>query len=153
MGLSNLPVDLRNFQRVIPAVADPRLVLEAATALDRRALFVAIKTCQSHIRAHLHLSPQAKANKTLIYFTARRHPVAIEDRGDIVCVNWLSNQSVGVRVEVGKSAGEVEETLGLFLDARPTNPRHQGRLPNWRHTQNYQQPTHRIRDYNQRWRP
>ena len=120
MGIANLPIDLNKFERAFPAVADPQLVLAANTAVDRRALFMAIKKCKSHIRAHLHLTPQAKANKSLVYFIAGRHPVTIEDRGDIVCITWLANTTVGVRVEIGLSAGEVEAKLGHFLDARPT---------------------------------
>jgi hypothetical protein len=75
-----------------------------------------IKAAQSPVRAHMHLTPQCKATKTFIYFTARRHPVRIEDWGDIVSLYWLSNQAVSVRVEIGRSAAEVEAQLSTFLE-------------------------------------
>ena len=130
LGLLHLPVDLRKFSRVFPAIHDPRLVLEATTPLDRRALYMAIKTCHSMVRAHLHLTPQCKANKTLVYFTARRQQVDIDDRGDIICLSWKSDHTRGVRIEVGRSAAEVEATMATFLDAPPRPPAN--RIPEWR---------------------
>jgi hypothetical protein len=127
LGIANIPIDLHKFERKFPDIADPRLVLAANSAVDRRALFMAIKKCKSYVRAHLHLTPQAKANKSLVYFIARRHPVTIEDRGDIVCISWLANTTIGVRVEIGLSAGEVEAKLGHFLGARPSETRYLGR--------------------------
>ena len=70
----------------------------------------------------MHLTPQCKATKTFIYFTARRQPVRIEDWGDIVSLYWLSNQAVSVRVEIGRSAAEVEAQLSTFLEDRPRGP-------------------------------
>jgi hypothetical protein len=69
---------------------------------------MAIKNSQTHLRAHLHLTPQGKANKSLIYFIASRYPVRLQDRGDIVCMSWLANPAVSGRVEIGKTAAEVE---------------------------------------------
>ena len=111
------------FEKVIPAIYDPRLVIEAPNQRARRDLFMAIKKSRTHIRAHLHITPQGKANKTLIYFVAKRYPVGIEDRGDIVCVHWTHHPELSVRVEVGDSAGEVEAKLGAFLEDRPKDPR------------------------------
>ena len=111
-----------------PAIHDLRLVLMAASHRTRCELFMAIQLRRSHLKAHLHLTPQAKANKTLIYFTARRYPVGIEDRGDIVSIYWAQHPETSVRVEVGLSAGEVEENLGNFLEARPHDPRRADRL-------------------------
>ena len=117
--------------------SDPRMVLEAPTPMDRRELFVAIRRSQTHLRAHLHLTPQGKANKTLVYFTARRYPVTIQDRGDIVCVHWMSDPTLSARVELSRTAAEVEETLRTFLDARPRAARPMG---------------HANIDHMQRWR-
>jgi hypothetical protein len=94
--------------------------------MDRRELFVAIKQSQTHLRAHIHLTPQEKANKTLVYFTARRYPVTIQDRGDIVCVHWMSDPTHSARVELSRTAAEVESTLRNFLDARPRTARPAG---------------------------
>ena len=81
----------------------------------------------------MHLSPQGKANKTLIYFTTKRSPVGLEDRGDVVCVHWAHAPKVSVRVEVNKSAGEVENTLTTFLEARPVADSPPGHnIPEWR---------------------
>jgi hypothetical protein len=100
-----------------------------------RALFMAIKIGKSPVRAHLHLTPQEKANKTFVHFIARRYPVGIEDRGDIICICWHSKPSVSVRVDVRRSAAEVEHTLGDFLDARPAYAQPPGRhVPEWRQT-------------------
>ena len=102
------------------------MVLEAPTLMDHRELFVAIRRSQTHLRAHLHLTPQGKANKTLVYFTARRYPVTMQDRGDIVCVHWMSDPTLSARVELSRTAAEVEETLRTFLDARPRAARPMG---------------------------
>jgi hypothetical protein len=69
---------------------------------------MAIKNSRTHVRAHVHITPQGKANKTLVYHTTRRYPVGLEDRGDIVCVHWKHNPRVNERVDINKSAGEVE---------------------------------------------
>ena len=111
------------FERVTPAVHDPRLVIEAPSQRARRDLFMAIKKSRSQVRAHLHMTPQGKANKTLIYFIAKRYPVGIEDRGNIMCIGWTSHPELSVRVEVGKSVGEVEAELGAVLEARPQDRR------------------------------
>ena len=85
--------------------------------MDRRALLMAIKLSRTNVRAHLHLTPQGKANKSLVYFTARRYPVGLEDRGDIVCISWHNKPAVNVRMDITRSAAEVQQKLGVFLDA------------------------------------
>jgi hypothetical protein len=109
VGSAQIPIDLREFNRVIPAIHDPRLVLEAPNKVARRALYMAIKISQSHVRSHLHITPQEKANKTLAYFTARRYPVRIDDRGDIICMSWHSKPAEIVRVDIRRSAAEIEQ--------------------------------------------
>ena len=133
---------------MFPAIHDPRLVLEATTPLERRALYVAIKTCHSLIKAHLHLTPQCKANKTLVYFTTRRQQVNIDDRGDIICLSWKSDHTQGVRIEVGRSAAEVEATMATFLDAPPRPPAN--RIPEWRQQPRGYPPAHRAQNANGR---
>lgn len=123
MGVSHIPADLQAFTRITPVIHDARLILEAPSQRERRALLMAIKNCRSMVRAHVHLTPQAKANKTMVYFQTRRYPVGLEDRGDIICVHWTQQPAVNVRIEMGRTAGEVEECLGTFLGARPRNAR------------------------------
>ena len=48
--------------------SERHMVLEASDAVSRRALLEALKQQHSHIRAHPHLSPMGKANKTLVYY-------------------------------------------------------------------------------------
>jgi hypothetical protein len=69
---------------------------------------MAIKQCHTNVRAHLHITPQDKANKSLVYFTANRYPVGIEDRGDIVCISWHSKPAINVRLDITRHAAEVE---------------------------------------------
>ena len=70
---------------------------------------MAIKLCRTHVRAHLHLTPTGKANKSLVYFTARRYLVGLEDRGDIFCISWHTKPSVNIRVDITRTAGAVEQ--------------------------------------------
>jgi hypothetical protein len=79
-----------------------------------------IKNRNSPVRAYLHLTPQGKANKTLVYFNMRRHPVSIDDRGDVICVNWRAKPSEIVRVDVTRTAAEVEIVMERFLETRPS---------------------------------
>jgi hypothetical protein len=65
---ANTRVDLRRFKRITPPANERHLVLEAPNAVERRALLDALKTTRSHVRIHLHLSPNGKANKTLVYY-------------------------------------------------------------------------------------
>jgi hypothetical protein len=122
LGLTVLTPDWTAFTRVRPEIHDPRLVIEAPSLRDRRDIYMCIKAAQSPVRAHMHLTPQCKATKTFIYFTARRQPVRIEDWGDIVSLYWLSNQAKSVRVDIGRSAAEVEAQLNTFLEDRPQGP-------------------------------
>jgi hypothetical protein len=119
MGVNHIPTDLQEFTRVTPESHNNRLILEAPTYVARRALLMAIKNCRSRVRAHVHISPQTKANKTLVYFIAKKYPVGIEDRGDIIYVYWTQHPSTNVRIEVGHTAREVEDCLGNFLGASP----------------------------------
>jgi hypothetical protein len=81
----------------------------------------------------MHLTPSCKVNKSFVYFTARRYPIHIEDRGDIVCLTWLSNTAVSVRIVIGQSAAEIEEALNTFLGDRPrdTQPK-PSTAPKWK---------------------
>jgi hypothetical protein len=54
----------------------------------------ALKATRSHVRIHLHLSPQGKANKTLVYYQAARlNEINIGDRGDIMNISWKQDTS------------------------------------------------------------
>jgi hypothetical protein len=64
----NSRVNLANYTRRYPIPSERHLVLEANNAVSRRALLEALKTKRPHIKAHSHLSPLTKANKTLVYY-------------------------------------------------------------------------------------
>jgi hypothetical protein len=49
----------------------------------------------------------AKANKTLVYFQASRHPIKITDRGDVMHLTWRFDASSWENIDLEKSAGEV----------------------------------------------
>jgi hypothetical protein len=57
LGTNELPYNMSAFERVTPAVHDPRLVIEAPSQRARRDLFMAIKKSRSQVRAHLHMTP------------------------------------------------------------------------------------------------
>ncbi len=64
----NSRVNFQNYTRRYPIPSERYMVLEASDAVSRRALIDALKQKGSHIRAHAHLSPLGKANKTLVYY-------------------------------------------------------------------------------------
>jgi hypothetical protein len=64
----NTRVDLQNYTRRYPIPSEDRMVLEAKDAVSRRDLLEALKETRSHVKAHPHLSPVGKANKTLVYY-------------------------------------------------------------------------------------
>ena len=80
--------------------SERHLVLEAPNAVSRRALLNAIKNAKSHIKAHVHLSPEIKANKTLVYYEARKNNTWVEDHGDIITVAWRFNKAILIRIDL-----------------------------------------------------
>jgi hypothetical protein len=115
-------VDLTLFKRIQPPANDRHLILEAPNAISRRALMDALKASRSHVRIHLHLSPQGKANKTLVYYqSARLNEINIGDRGDIMNVSWKQDPTKYVNLEILKSAQEVSDRLHSFFGTRPKN--------------------------------
>jgi hypothetical protein len=68
IGAKNTTVDLSKFKRVLWHKEGNRIVLEAPGQVDRRALQAALRSVRSKWRCVLHLSPQGKANKTLVYY-------------------------------------------------------------------------------------
>jgi hypothetical protein len=70
---ANTRVNLANYTRQYPIPAERHLVLEAKDAVARRDLLEALKSKRPHLRAHPHLSPVEKANKTLVYFQANKN--------------------------------------------------------------------------------
>jgi hypothetical protein len=57
-----------------------------------------------------------------VYLTARRSPVDIEDKGDIVCLSWRRLASKSVRIYLDRCAAKVEATLSTSLEDRPSAP-------------------------------
>jgi hypothetical protein len=97
------------------------MILEAPDRISRRALVDALKGSKSYYRAFVHLSPMAKANKTLVYFRTNRQPIKITDRGDVMHLTWRFDASSWENIELEKSAGEVISTLDKFFGTRPKN--------------------------------
>ena len=84
----NTRVDLNNYTRRYPVPTERHLVLEAKDAVSRRDLLEALKPKRPHLRAHPHLSPVEKANKTLVYYQANKNQTIITDKGDLLIVAW-----------------------------------------------------------------
>ena len=97
------------------------MVLEAPDRVSRRALVDSLKRSKSNYRAFVHLSPMAKANKTLVYFQTTRQPIRITDRGDIMHLTWKYDTSSWENIDLEKPAGEVIKTLDKFFGTRPKN--------------------------------
>jgi hypothetical protein len=57
------------------------------------------------MRAYVHLSPMAKANKTLVYFQANKSPTKITDRGDIMNLTWRFDANIWENIDLEQSAG------------------------------------------------
>jgi len=52
------------------------------------------------MRAFVHLSPMAKANKTLVYFKTNRSPIKIIDRGDIMHLTWRADADIWENIDL-----------------------------------------------------
>jgi hypothetical protein len=52
------------------------------------------------MRAFVHLSPTAKANKTMVYFKTNRSPVKILDRGDIMNLTWKFDANIWENIDL-----------------------------------------------------
>jgi hypothetical protein len=97
---SNPRVDLKNYTRRYPIPSERHMVLEASDAVSRRALLDALKLKRPYIRAHPHLSALGKANKTLVYFQARKNQTRITDKGDLLIVAWNHHPNLNVVLEM-----------------------------------------------------
>jgi hypothetical protein len=53
------------------------------------------------------LSPEGKANKSLVYHLAVKHDVKIVDHGDIINLTWRKDCTQYINLEILKSAEEV----------------------------------------------
>jgi hypothetical protein len=97
---ANTRVNLANYTRQYPIPAERHLVLEAKDAVARRDLLEALKSKRPHLRAHPHLSPVEKANKTLVYYQANKNQTRITDKGDLLIVAWRQHPQVNVVLEL-----------------------------------------------------
>ena len=61
------------------------------------------------------MSPQGKANKTLVYYQASQYLTRVEDHGDILVVTSLADTSYTTRIAVHHSAATVDAQLTTFL--------------------------------------
>jgi hypothetical protein len=59
-----------------------------------------LKREQSYMRAYVHLSPTAKANKTLVYYKANKAPIKITDRGDVMNLTWRFNNTTWENIDL-----------------------------------------------------
>ena len=96
----NTKVNLNTFTRIVSPIHERHLVLEAPSLVARRALLEALKLSRSHVRIHLHMSPQAKANKTLVYHQAKKNVVKIMDHGDMIHICWKQDESIKVILDM-----------------------------------------------------
>jgi hypothetical protein len=96
----NTRVDLNNYTRRYPVPTERHLVLEAKDAVSRRDLLEALKPKRPHLRAHPHLSPVEKANKTLVYYQTNKNQTIITDKGDLLIVAWRQHPQVNVVLEL-----------------------------------------------------
>jgi hypothetical protein len=67
------------------------------------------------MRCLLHLSPNAKANKTLVYYKASYYQARVEDHGDILVVSSRLDAFHTTRVELHRTSAEVETQTNTFL--------------------------------------
>jgi hypothetical protein len=116
LGKDHHCINLQSFTRVKTEPQDPRLILEAPNKVARRELLLAAKKTRRSLKVLLHLSPQSRANKSLLYYKAKRHTLRIDDRGDILILYQQHNQSNNVKIDVQNSAHAVTDKLNAFLD-------------------------------------
>ncbi len=76
------------------------MVLEAKDAVSRRDLLEALKYKRPHIKAHSHISPLGKANKTQVYYQANKNSTRITDKGDLLIVAWKQHPQVNVVLDL-----------------------------------------------------
>jgi hypothetical protein len=120
----NTRVNLQNYTRRYPIPSERYMVLEASDAVSRRALLDALKQKRSHIRAHSHLSPLGKANKTLVYYQANKNQTRITDQGDLLIVAWKHSPHTNVVLEMLQPTEQLLDKLHTFFGARPKNFQH-----------------------------
>ena len=87
MGEEHHNINLKAFTCITDVKNEPRLIIEAPSKVVRRELLLALKKNRSHTWALLHLSPEERAKKSLLYSTVKRRPLRIEDWGDIVILS------------------------------------------------------------------
>ena len=59
------------------------------------------------MRAYVHLSPMAKANKTFVYFKANKAPIKITDRGDVMHLTLRYDNTTWENIDLEQDAGNV----------------------------------------------
>ena len=114
-------VDLKNYTRKYPVPSERHMVLEASDAVSRRALLDALKAKRPYIKAHPHLSALGKANKTLVYFQARKNQTRITDKGDLLIVAWNQHPHLNVVLEMQQPTDLLLNKLHTFFGTRPKN--------------------------------
>jgi hypothetical protein len=108
-------VNLKSFTRRTSEADDPRLILEAPNAVARRELLLAAKKTGQSLKVLLHLNPQSRANKSLLYYKTKRNHLRIEDRGDLVIIYVQQNTIQNVKIDVNTSAQAVTDKMDVFL--------------------------------------
>ena len=124
IGMQNTSVDLSRYTRIIPHSMDNRLILEAPNAIDCRALLNALRNTHSSWKCQLHLSAECKANRSLLYHKASFHKAKVEDHGDILVVSSLIAATHTIRVELYRSAADIDSLMTTFLATVPKNVQH-----------------------------
>jgi hypothetical protein len=67
MGAESQNIDLKKFTCIYENTNDPRLIIEAPSKVARRSILLALKKNKSYTRALLHLAPEERAKKSLVY--------------------------------------------------------------------------------------
>ena len=67
------------------------------------------------------MTPQVKANKTLVYYQATKHAIKLTDRGDIINVSWTQDPSTHINIDIYATAEDILAKLHKFFGSRPKN--------------------------------
>jgi hypothetical protein len=88
------------YTRVIPPAGDNRLIIETPSKHHSRGILKAIRAHKGTISATMHLTPQEKANKALVYRKCDKKLTKIEDIGNVVIVTSRLDGHIREAIEV-----------------------------------------------------
>lgn len=97
------------YVRVSPPPGDNRLIIDTPGLFHSRGLLRGIRAAKGPLSATMHLTPQEKANKALVYRKCERRLAKIEDIGNVVKVMSRVNNNLRVVVDLSKSAEDIDK--------------------------------------------